>query len=300
MASWIRKGLASALAGMLFIYGTPGFAATAEGELLSIAPKGPGLWQVVIKAGEEKQTYIVSLKTLIKKEIPVEEVRPGDHLVKPKTGQGVPGFKGIKAPFGNMSPGAKKALGLPDIPNVPAIPQVPKIPSKEQLKAASPAAGAGGPQIPSKEQLKSGSPAPGGQASAGPAPGAGPGPGAGPAAGEPGPQEGPSGPGGRKPDQPEPKVKTQDDILEEKGFQNEKLLFAPGSEAARPGVEVVSVKKKDKGYEVSLAGGKENKLTVEAGNKVLKALLPAELKEKDRVRLEFQEQGKVVTDLLVQ
>ena len=271
MASLFRKWLAGMTAGLLLIPGTWVYAATAEGEVLSVSPKGPGLWQIVVKGREEKQTYVLSLKTAIKKEIPVEEVRQGDHLMASPGGtQGTAGFKGIKG-FGNMAPGAKKALGLPDVPNIPAIPKVPKIPSKAELQAGRSAAEGKGPAKAAE----------GGAPEKGAAPGA---------------------EKGRAPKEPEPKVKTQDDILEEKGFQNEKLLFPPGKEeAVHSGLEVLAVKKTDKGFEVTMAGdkGEKDKLMLESGKKVLKALTPEDLREKDQVRLEFQEQGKVVTDLLV-
>lgn len=268
-----KKYLAGFLAAWLLLPGVPVYAASAEGEIISVADKGPGLWKVSLQTSKGEQAYMLSMKSALKKEVPVEDIKQGDHLLPPGGGQGLDGFKGIKAPFGNMSQGTKKALGLPDVPNIPAIPKIPKLPPKVAMKG-NPAAGGG----------------------AGPAPGGAPGsmPEAGPG-GAPGKAKAPKG--------EEPKVKTKDEMLEEAGFENQKLLFPAGKEGAgRPGHEVLQVKKTEKGFELTVAEkqGKSSKLTVAPGKKVLKALTPADLKAKDHVRIDFDEQGKVIRDLTVQ
>ncbi len=274
MASQFKKWIAGLTAVLLLIPGTLVYAASAEGEILSVAPKGPGLWTVSVKAKEGKRSFILSMKTTIKKEIPVDQVKRGDHLAAQSRGsstQGMPGIPGVKGAFEGMAASTKKALGLPDIPNVQGISQAPKIPGKGQMKPPlppfkGPAGGAGG---------------------AAPEAGAGPGPGE---------------KTGREPKPPPPEPKTQDQMLQEKGFQNEKLLFPAGKDAAAPsGAEVLQVKKTQTGFELTVNAGKgqTQKLTMESGKKVLKILSPGDLKQKDRVKFDFEEQGKVIASLFV-
>ncbi len=240
-------------------------AAALEGEVVSLAPMESGLWKVVIKAAGGKQSLVLSAKSAILKEVRVEDIKQGDRLASTNRGsQG--GTKGLKAPFGNMSAGAKKMLGLPNVPNIPAVPNIPNIPNKQQMKGVAPKGGGAAPQ---------------------------------PGGGNPGvPQPG----GGKSAAKEEPPpVKTQDEMLQEKGFQNEKLLFPPTEGEIGPGEEVTQVRKVDQGFEVTLLSstGKPEKQTYAPGKKVVKVLSPGDLKKKDRVSLDFNEKDKTVTQLKI-
>lgn len=236
------------------------FAGTLEGEILGLEPQGPGAWKLTVRADGQEQSLVLSARTQIQKSIAIEDVRQGDRIIR-KTGGG--GTQGFKAPFENLSKGAKKMLGLPDVPSVPQVPQVPQIPDKQQMQ---------------------GSPAPGGGGTP-------------PAGGAPAP-----GPGKAPPKEEEP-VKTQGELLEEKGFQNEKLLFpASAGEAAAPGSEVTQIKKTDQGFEVTLvsAAGEPEKETYSPGKKVLKALDPKDLNKKDLVRLDYSDENQMIVLVEVQ
>ena len=99
----------------------------------------------------------------------------------------------------------------------------------------------------------------------------------------------------------EPAVKTQDEMLQEKGFQNEKLLFPPKSGPGKSGDEVTQVNKTDLGFEITVVSetGKPEKQMYAPGKKVLKVLSLKEVKENDNVLLNFNETDKTVIDLQV-
>lgn len=254
----------------MFLIPSAASAATLEGQVVSLAPQGPGLWKVVVEDAGGETTLIISTKTVIQKEVPVEALKAGDRLVSKKTGTGTQGFK---APFGNMSASAKKALGLPNIPSIPPIPKIPPMPTKQQMQG-NPMKGKGG-----------------GGGPAGPGPGSGSG-------------GAPAGGGGMAPPKKPaeaPAVKTQDEMLQEKGFQNEKLLFPPKAGAGKAGEEVTQVSKTDLGFEVTTVSetGKPEKQMYAPGIKVLKVLSLKEVKKKDKVLLNFNDVDKSVIELQV-
>ena len=264
----------------LFLVPSAVSAATLEGQLISLAPQGAGLWKVAVKGSGGTTNLMISTKTVIQKEVPVETLKAGDRLVSHISTGGQGGVPGIKDPFSNMADSTKKALGLPNIPNIPGIPKIPPMPDKNQIVKGN------GSSAPS-----GGSSAPAASAGAAPAPAA-----AGPA--------GPAGPGGgpaKKPAAEPPKVKTQDEMLQEKGFQNEKLLFPPKAGISRPGDEVTQVKKTDLGFEVTVvsATGKPEKRMIGLGKKVLKVFPLKEIKKDDKVLLSFNEKDKLITELQV-
>lgn len=249
-------------------------AATLEGQVLSLKPKGPGIWKVVVQGAQGKRSLIISAETTLKKEVPVETLKAGDRLVS-KSGGGQ-GVLGVKDPLKGMADATKKALGLPNIPNIPQIPKIPQMPDKNQMIKGP---GGAGP-----------SPA---QAGGGGLPGGAAGPGGGaPEAGGPAPQ---------KKTAEEPKVKTQDEMLQEKGFQNEKLLFPPKEGVNKPGEEITQINKTDRGFEVTVVSstGKPAKQTYALGQKVLKVLTLKEIKKSDKVLLNFNETDKSVIELQV-
>jgi len=261
----------------LFLVSPGASAATLEGQVVSLASQGPGLWKVVVKGAGGEQSFMVSTKTAVQKEVPVEMLKAGDRLVSKNAGKGT---KGFKAPFGNMSASAKKALGLPNIPSVPEVPKVPPIPSKQQMQG-SPSSAKGNPQASAGPGSAGGGAAPAGM------------PGLGGGAGGMAP--------GKPPAKEEPKVKTQDEILQEKGFQNEKLLFPPKEGAGKPGEEVTQVNKTDRGFEVTVVSetGKPEKQMYAPGKKVLKIFSLKEIKKDDKVLVNFNETDKTVTELQV-
>jgi len=244
-------------------------AATLEGSVVSLDAQGPGFWKVVVKSARGEMTLIISTATAIQKEVPVESLKAGDRLVNP--GGGSPGVKGLKDPLAGMSDATKKALGLPNIPNIPPVPKIPPMPDKNQmLKGNGPAQQGGGP---------AGGPPPAGPAGAAPGGGMAP----------------------KKPSAEAPEVKTQDELLQEKGFQNEKLLFPPKAGAGEVGTEVTQVNKTDLGFEVTVVSGtgKPEKKTYAVGKKVLKVLSIKDIKKNDQVSLNFNDTDKTVTGLQV-
>jgi len=259
------KKMAALMTLALFLIPSAASAATLEGQVVSLAPQAPGLWKVTVKGAAGETSLVISTNTLIQKEIVVEALKAGDRLVSKNKG----GTKGFKAPFSNMSASTKKGLGLPNVPSIPPIPKIPPIPSKQQMQGAP--AGKGG------------------------APGA-----AGPGAGAGAPPAG----GGMAPPKKtaeEPKVKTQDEMLQEKGFQNEKLLFPPKAGSGKAGDEVTQVSKTDLGFEVTVVSetGKPVKQTYAPGKKVMKVLSLKEVKKNDKVFLSFNEKDKTVQELQV-
>jgi len=165
------------------------------------------------------------------------------------------GRSGDLAPLGGVSAQTKKLLGLPDVPKIPKLPEIPK-----PVPKGLPGQGGGGPGGP---------------------PGGGPGGGGAP-------------PKGKAPEKEPPKVKTQDDLLQEKGFQNEKLLF-PGGGKDGAGVKVTDVKRTAQGVEINVesAPGKTETLKLNFDAKVRKAIDAVDLKPQMKVRLELAgEKGK--------
>jgi len=265
MRLWIKKA-ACLLSLLMMMSPSLGMAAVSEGQLLSITEFAPGLWKVTVQEGGAEKAYMVSTKTTLQKEIAVEAVKPGDRLLsKAKAGGGT---KGFKAPFSNMSEATKKMLGLPDVPSVPEVPKIPAIPDKQQMQGSPASQGGGAPQ-------------------------------AGPGGGMPGMGGGMAQ--GKQPPAEAPAVKTQDEMLQEKGFQNNKLLFPPESGLGSPGNEVTQVVKTDLGYEVTVVSetGQPEKKTYAPGKKILKAISLKDIKKNDKISLSFNETDKTVIELEV-
>jgi hypothetical protein len=262
---WKKAAAVMTLA--MFLVPSSASAATIEGQVVSLDSQAPGLWKVVVKGSGGEMTLMISTKTALQKEVPVEALKAGDRLVAQGGGQG--GVPGVKDPLSGMAESTKKALGLPNIPNIPQIPKIPPMPDKNQMIQGQ------------------------GPAQAAPGSGGGPaGPGGPPAAGGMAP---------KKPAAEEPKVKTQDEMLQEKGFQNEKLLFPPKAGGTRSGAEVTQVSKTDLGFEVTVVSetGKPEKKMYAPGKKVMKVLSLQEVKKDDRVVLNFNDTDKTVLELEV-
>ena len=231
----------------------------SEGEVLSLVPKGDG-WTLTVKVATGEKKFEIGKGTLISTEVTADQVRKGERILRSGAGGG------DLTPLAGISKETKKLLGLPDIPPIPKVPQIPKIPKG----------------IP-------------GQGGGGPGPGAGAPPAGGPPPGPGGP-EGGAPPKGKAPKEEPPKVKTQDDLLDEKGFQNQKLLFpGGGKDGASAGVKVTDVKRTTKGIELKVesAPGKAETLTMSFDQKVRKAIEAVDLKPHMQVRLEIAgEKGK--------
>lgn len=261
MIQLIHRILTIFLSMQFFIYSSTLLAlneAAIQGEIISIVSKEAGTWEVLIKSNGEEKSFILDESSWIKKEVPVEDIKKGDHLAGASFA-GTKGLKGNKAPFRNLSPAAKKMLGLPNIGEIPSVPKIPKIPKKSEM-TGSPTAKRG--PVPENQGAET----------------------------PPAPQN------------PEPEVKTQDQLLEEKGFQNPKLLSSATEEGPEStGGEVTRVKKQGKKYELTVMNptGQPEKLVFEQGHKITKSLTPNDLKKNDQVELKFSESGQLITELLV-
>lgn len=267
MQGLFKKAAAIWTLAIFLIPSTTASAATLEGQVVSVTPQAEGLWKVVVTGDGGDTFFILSDKTAIQKEVSIETLKSGDRLVRP--GAGTQGIKGIKDPLSGMSDSTKKALGLPNIPNVPEVPKIPPMPDKNQMLKGNGAAA-------------SAQPGEGGGGSAGPAPS-------------------PGGAAPKKPSAETPEVKTQDEMLKEQGFQEEKLLFPPQAGVINPGEEVTQVNKTDLGFEVTVISetGKPVKETYAPGKKVLKVSSLTELKKNDNVLLNFNEKDRSVIELQV-
>ncbi|MDD5672456.1 MAG: hypothetical protein PHN49_12555, partial [Candidatus Omnitrophica bacterium] len=173
---------------------TPAFAAgeLISGKIVEIQPSGGNQYQITLESGDERPTFMIDEKTLIQRFIQAKNIKKGQKIMSGDEEQGVikgikgmKGVKGMKSPFGGMSAGALKNLGLPNIPNVPSVPEIPSVPDI--------------PKMPKKSELPQQIPGVG----MGGAPAAG---GAPPAEGAPGPESGGKGEQARKPQDVPPPI----------------------------------------------------------------------------------------------
>jgi len=86
---------------------------------------------------------LVAPSAQVQAEVKASDLKKGQKIALSQGGH-IKGVQGTKAPFGNMSAGAKKFLGLPNIPAIPNIPEIPKIPKVPQIPNAPGLKGTGG------------------------------------------------------------------------------------------------------------------------------------------------------------
>ncbi len=266
----------------------------AEGEIVGLAAVKGGGWKLTVKVPTGEKKFILGKGTRISVEVSAGQVRKGERIYR-----GEPTGAGLHSSLSDLGEGTKKMFGLPNVPRIPSIPKIPpKLPQMPKKNPQPPKA----PPIPTppnqrgaQPPQKGGAPGGGGAPSAGDA-GSGADDGS---PGDAGPAAGAGGRGGEKGKTPEkepPPVKTKDQELTEKGFQNEKLLF-PAKEKAggEIGQKVMEVSRTSKGIDMQIEStpGKIQTLKLGFADKVRKVIEAADLKPKMRVRLEvISEKGE--------
>ena len=113
-------------------FGDLAFGGTASGKIQEMAPADGNRFELTLLVEGSLQTFFADESTTVRTLIPVDQVQKGDRVAIPSLG-GRKGTKGFKSPFSQMSPGAKKFLGLPDIPDIPDIPPTNEIPKVSKI-----------------------------------------------------------------------------------------------------------------------------------------------------------------------
>ncbi len=117
--------------------GSPALAAVASvsGTIEKIEQVDRDQFELSIRVQEGVSTFSVSRATPVEESVPIKQVKPGQKILLSKTPaqKGTRGMKGMKDPFGNMSSGTKKFLGLPQISEIPEIPKIPKVPKVPEI-----------------------------------------------------------------------------------------------------------------------------------------------------------------------
>ncbi len=122
-----------------------------SGKIENVKAVGEGRFELGVRTDKGLETFLVDDSTLIEATMLAKKIRKGNKIFLPSM-ERVKGIKGMKAPFGNMSPRTKKILGLPDIPEIPEIPEIPKVPKIPQIPRI--------PKVPGKSGIPNSIPTP--------------------------------------------------------------------------------------------------------------------------------------------
>ena len=253
--------------------GSPALAAVASvsGTIEKIEQVDQDQFELSVRVQEGISTFSVSRATPVEESVPAKQVKPGQKILLSKI-PGEKGMKGMKNPFGNMSSGSKKLLGLPQVSEIPKVPKIPKVPEI--------------PKIPGMMK-KSKNPAP-----------------------ETAPQEAapqmgmnPSDMQQAEPKQPEPEVPDLPKNAGTSGLTPNPLSHPSDAEPEALVKRVIGSKKTSKGIEIQLEGeqGQNEAMILSPDDVVVRILSVDDLRKRMNVHLEVAEDanGKLVHRIVI-